>query len=262
MGLTNQNNYEGTAPFIDNEQVDFRMAGDIAPAADVLRAREVREATALALQSYASDTNNVDETAPRTAQNPEELYKQQAIAYLQAASRNLTNIRQHRIDTNWNLERDHILPHIDIGNLLKKTLSLITGDNQNDKRLRMPKRRLLSGISERDLLRAESAIGGALFGDIPTGISRDFFNLDATTWIWHQESTTEDRVVSTIRYEIQEGGVLKAQNGAQYSFLEGKELQDFVTAVNMYYDQVMTTVYGQNLESEKEQPQTDYRLAA
>jgi hypothetical protein len=254
MGLTNQNNYEGTAPFIDNEQVDFRMAGDIAPAADVLRAREVREATALALQSYASDTNNVDETAPRTAQNPEVQYTQQAVAYIAAVSRNLAHVRQLTTDTNWNLEGDRLLPHFDLSNIFKKTLSLITGsDSRDSDALRMPRRGFLSGVSEGELLKAESAIGKTLFGEIPSGVSRDFFNLDATTWIWHQESTTDEGAVATTRYEVKDTGILKAQDGAQYSYVEGKELQDLTTAIAMYYDKVMPGIY-------KRDPQTGEKL--
>jgi hypothetical protein len=262
MALTPQYSPEGTARFMNNEQVDFHAASNnIAPATDVLRARKIKEATIRVLQSYGDGYSHT-EAAPKPQQNPEEAYKQRAVAYIQAASRNLTDIRQHKVDTNWNLEHDRMLPRIDIGGILKKTLKLITGDDRQDAHLRMPKRKFLSGVSERELLKAESAIGGALFGDIPAGVSRDFFNLDGTTWIWHQESTENGGQVTTIRYEVQDTGILKAQNGAQYSYLEGRELQDFTTAVNMYYDQVMATVYGHNTQNEQVQKQTDYTLAA
>ena len=40
-----------------------------------------------------------------------------------------------------------------------------------------------------------------------------------------------------------EKAILKAQDGAKYSYLEGEELQNFGVAVQMYYEQVMRGVY-------------------
>ena len=255
MALTKQYDYEGTAPFIDNEQVDFRMSSsDIAPATDVLRAREVREATTLALQSYANDVNGSEKIASRAVSNPETNYRQQAVAYIKAASRNLTDARQYATDTNWSLEKERLFPRFDFGNVFKKTLSLITGSEPREtEALRMPKRGILSGVTERDLLKAESAVGKTLFGEIPSGVSREFFNLDATTWIWHQESTSNEGGIETTRYEVQDAGILKAQDGAQYSYVEGEELQNLTTAINMYYDEVMSKIY-------KRDPQTGQKL--
>ena len=47
---------------------------------------------------------------------------------------------------------------------------------------------------------------------------------------------------------------MKAQDGAQYSFIEGDELRDLTLAVQMYYEKVMRGIYGRD-------PATGQRLA-
>lgn len=108
------------------------------------------------------------------------------------------------------------------------------------------KSRLAKMTTERDLLEAESAIGRTLFGPLPPFVvRRDFFNLDETTWIWH-EVTRNSRggmEETTTRYEVQPRGILKVQPGPRYSYLEGAELHNFTLAVRTYYERVASTLY-------------------
>lgn len=139
--------------------------------------------------------------------------------------------------------------------LFKKAFNLITG-NSSAPALAMPKNRPLKRLTERELLQLESEIGSKLFGEVPAGHRREFFCLDAKTWIWYEEwkdQTTGKVANSTVRYEVHEKGVLKVQEGARYSFIEGEELDNLVTAATMYYEQVARHVYGIN-------PQTGRRI--
>jgi len=131
---------------------------------------------------------------------------------------------------------------------LKKALALLVGDDTNVKELlKMPKkptRRPFQQMTERELLTLESEIGAQIFGPIPEGMRREFFCLDDHTWIWHEEKLDKKNPESnTIRYEINEHGVLKVQEGARYSYLEGEEFNNFAVAVRMYYEQVARRVY-------------------
>lgn len=134
-----------------------------------------------------------------------------------------------------------------MSNLLQKTLSLLTGDGSRVD-LKMPKKRPFKKLTERELIQLESEIGGKLFGVIPSGHERKFFNLDPRTWIWYEEFTDASGVKKSVttRYEVQEKGILKAQDGAKYSYLEGDELRNFGMAVQMYYEQVMRGVYNRD----------------
>ncbi|MDB5183898.1 MAG: hypothetical protein JWO07_579 [Candidatus Saccharibacteria bacterium] len=104
---------------------------------------------------------------------------------------------------------------------------------------------LRSKPTMRELIQAESEIGGNLFGHIPTGHHRQFFNLDRHTWVWYEEWLDDKGKANntTTRYEIHENGILKVQDGKQYYYIEGEELTNLVTAIRMYYEQVSRDVY-------------------
>lgn len=132
--------------------------------------------------------------------------------------------------------------------VLKKALTLLVGDDANVKNLlRVPRKlsqRPFHELTERELLTLESEIGAQIFGPVPEGMRREFFCLDEHTWIWHEEKLNKKSPESsTIRYEINEHGVLKVQDGARYNYLEGDELKNFAVAVRMYYEQVARRVY-------------------
>lgn len=132
--------------------------------------------------------------------------------------------------------------------ILQKALSLLTGDKEitDTAWLTVPKDRPLKTLTERDLIRMEAEIGSQLFGPVPQGRRREFFCLDATTWIWHEEWLDNHRRLqtSTTRYEVQQKGILKVQEGAHYSYVEGEELQHIIAAINMYYERVMRQIYN------------------
>ena len=141
--------------------------------------------------------------------------------------------------------------------ILKKALTLITGEDTPAAALKMPKKRPFKKLTERELIQLESEIGGALFGPVPEGCERKFFNLDSKTWIWYEEFLDANGAKQSIttRYEVQEKGILKAQDGAKYSYLEADELKNFAVAVQMYYEQVMRGVYRRD-------PRTGQKLSA
>lgn len=141
--------------------------------------------------------------------------------------------------------------------LLGKIAKLITGE-PGIPPLKMPKDRPLKKLTERELLQLESEIGAKLFGEIPAGHHREFFCFDEKTWIWYEEwkdPKNGKRRNTTTRYEVHEKGILKVQEGARYSFIEGEELHNLVIAVSLYYEQVARDVYrrdpktGQKLEA-------------
>jgi hypothetical protein len=143
-----------------------------------------------------------------------------------------------------------------MSSVFKKALGLIVGDSVSSN-FQVPKDRPLKKMTERELIQLESEIGSQLFGDVPKGRRREFFCLDEKTWIWYEEWTdpkTNKRSNMTIRYEVHSNGVLKVQEGARYSFIEGAELDNLLAAATMYYEQVARGVYGVD-------PRTGQKLA-
>ena len=142
-----------------------------------------------------------------------------------------------------------------MSNLFKKAVQLITGEPGDVSQLfRVPKDHTFRKYSERELIQLESEIGAKLFGPIPAGSRREFFCLDDTTWIWHEEGVnaqTGRRETSTTRYELHENGILKVQEGSRYTFLEGAELENFAKATQLYSEQTSREIYDRDLQSGK-----------
>lgn len=145
-----------------------------------------------------------------------------------------------------------------MANLLQKTLNLLIGTElatddsmtkhlpQTAEKTQKPLKRPFRKLTERELIQLESDIGAQLFGGVPKGHRREFFNLDLSTWIWYDEwldSVTGQRKNTTIRYEIHENGILKVQEGARYSFIDGQELENFMSAIHLYYERVARELY-------------------
>lgn len=131
--------------------------------------------------------------------------------------------------------------------LLSRALKLLTGEDAkvDVDWLKMPKNRPLKKYSDRELIKLESEIGSELFGPIPKRHRREFFCLDERTWIWHEEWVDDNHrlQVATTRYEIHDHGILKVQEGARYSYLEGEELHNLTLAIQMYYERVAREIY-------------------
>ena len=142
-------------------------------------------------------------------------------------------------------------------NIFKKALKLVFADDPIAPLLKLSKKdRPLQTLTERELIQLESQIGQQVFGATPLHVvRREFFNLDETTWIWHEEIKHEDGTKEelTTRYEVQPRGILKVQPGPRYTYLEGAELQNFVLAVKEYYERVTRDLY-------KRDPKTGQKL--
>lgn len=129
-----------------------------------------------------------------------------------------------------------------------KAIGLLTGEEKkvNTDWLKMPKKRQYKKLTERELIRREAEVGSTLFGKLPSGHRREFFCLDKVTWIWHEEwidEATRRPKTATTRYEIQKNGILKVQEGAKYSYVEGQELDNLLKAMQLYYERVARQVY-------------------
>ncbi|MBI3889723.1 hypothetical protein HY312_04100 [Candidatus Saccharibacteria bacterium] len=135
-----------------------------------------------------------------------------------------------------------------MADLLKKTFELLIGtEDISMPKLRVSKKKSpTSKPTRRQLIQMESEIGGTLFGDVPKGHRREFFNLDPDTWIWHEEWNDHSgkRRTATTRYEIHENGILKAQEGAKYNFIEGDELDNFMLSTRLYYERIAREIYN------------------
>jgi len=90
--------------------------------------------------------------------------------------------------------------------------------------------------SERQLIRFESQFGRNIFGPIPKETSRDFFCLDANTWVWHEEWQDENgqNQVTSTRYVIRPDGAIKSRNGQAYQRVEEEESRNLYLAANKY----------------------------
>lgn len=138
--------------------------------------------------------------------------------------------------------------------VLQKVLDMLigTGSTPDSRRVILPRTgasRPLKRFSERQLIQQESRIGTEIFGQVPAGHRREFFNLDPSTWIWYDEwvdNQTHAKQTVTIRYEVHENGILKVREGARYDFLKGDELDNFVKAVEAYYNNVCKNLYQRN----------------
>lgn len=133
-----------------------------------------------------------------------------------------------------------------MSDVLKRAFKLLVGTDSTLRDLRMPRgSRPLNKLSERELLQLESEIGSQLFGEVPKGRRRSFFNLDPQTWIWHEEWVDDHGEFrqATTRYEVHDKGILKVQEGPRYEYIEGQELDNLLLATQMYYERVMRDVY-------------------
>jgi hypothetical protein len=123
-----------------------------------------------------------------------------------------------------------------------KTVKLVTGIEPATK-VSVPR---LRKLTKRDLIRMESKIGATVFGPVPADHRREFFCLDAHTWVWYEEwidEATGQRREMTTRYEVHPHGVLKVQDGQPYALVEGEELRNLAIATRMYRERVMREIY-------------------
>lgn len=102
-------------------------------------------------------------------------------------------------------------------------------------------------LSDRDFIRAESKIGGQLFGPIPKGHRREFFCLDEHTWVWYEsviDPMTKKESAVTTRYEIRGDRIIKIQDGQPHKYTSIEETRNLVTAMENYFRLVTKHIYS------------------
>ncbi|MBR3131900.1 hypothetical protein IKG33_00595 [Candidatus Saccharibacteria bacterium] len=108
-----------------------------------------------------------------------------------------------------------------------------------------PRETYTNKLSYDDLVNAESALGRTLFGPIPAGHQREFFESKKNVWIWHENflDNLGKMQEMTIRYEVRPTGVYKRVNKSDYHKIEGEELENFRKAAHSYLNLVKTKLY-------------------
>ena len=73
-----------------------------------------------------------------------------------------------------------------------------------------------------DQINAESELGRTIFGTIPAGHQREFFEHRKNLWIWHESwiECGQPKEI-TIRYEVRPNCVFKKSNGSAYYKITG-----------------------------------------
>jgi hypothetical protein len=199
---------------------------------------------------------SLDDVRKKIAQNGVEMSQQETTAHYEAVpeygfnialreSADVVSYRKYRQDSEISLDDSGEVSRI--GNVFNGALKLLTGTETRISPFRGAKKRPFRALSERELIQKESEVGSQLFGPIPADHRREFFCLDEITWIWYEETIdveTGKPKSTTTRYELHDNGILKAQEGAQYSYLEGDELQNLFIAIHLYHDTVVRDVYN------------------
>ncbi|MBR5647440.1 hypothetical protein IKW73_00645 [Candidatus Saccharibacteria bacterium] len=103
-----------------------------------------------------------------------------------------------------------------------------------------------SKLTYDELVNAESAYGRTIFGPVPAGHQREFFEHRKNVWIWYESWIDQNGLPlnQTIRYEVRPAGVYKKIAGQGYQKLDGKELDNFRTAAKTYLRLVKTNLYN------------------
>ena len=109
-----------------------------------------------------------------------------------------------------------------------------------------------SALSERDLIDAESKLGGTLFGRVPKGNRREFFCLDEHTWVWNESTLhpeTNETAILTTRYEIRGDKIIKTQDGQPSRHTSPEETQNLTVAISKYYELIQRHIYAPPIEA-------------
>jgi len=99
---------------------------------------------------------------------------------------------------------------------------------------------------KRKLMLHEARVGGKLFEPVPKGGTREFFCLDETTWVWHEEWKDENgrEQIMTTRYDVRPNGIIKSQNGQHYKKVSKTEAKRLIQAGKLYQKAVREEVYS------------------
>jgi len=119
------------------------------------------------------------------------------------------------------------------------------------------KKNKLTEAKKKELIRLESEIGSRLFGEIPSGHRREFFCLDARTWVWYEEWSDNldgNTQSHTVRYEVRDNGILKSVNGQDYAWVSADEAENLAHAAVLYHQYVSAQVYGKEVDHNENLP--------
>ncbi len=96
-----------------------------------------------------------------------------------------------------------------------------------------------------DLINAEAELGRTIFGPVPEGHQREFFEARQNVWIWHESYLDTSGAIKeiTVRYEVRPAGVYKKSNVSKYKKITGDELDNFRMATKAYLNLVKTKLY-------------------
>ena len=114
-------------------------------------------------------------------------------------------------------------------------------------------------VTEKSLRMKEAEIGASLFGGTTTKKHIMFFHEDRANWYFYQgiidvvnsKQTTESL---TLHYEVRQNDILRIDNNKGkigYMILNGQELKNFLSAVEMYYRLVMGQLYNIDVTADK-----------
>ena len=96
-----------------------------------------------------------------------------------------------------------------------------------------------------DLLRREAQIGKTLFGPIPKGHDREFFRIDAKTWIWQERWLQNGKKhFRETKYIVREHDILKSINGSPYQKVSLEEARNLKMAIENYAQAVRKQIYN------------------
>ena len=100
-------------------------------------------------------------------------------------------------------------------------------------------------ISADELMNIESEWGGILFGPIPAGHQRNFFEYKKNVWIWYEGWLDRGGVAKgmTIRYEVRPAGVFKRVDNQKYEKITGQELDYFRMTLHQYLKLMKSKLY-------------------
>lgn len=91
------------------------------------------------------------------------------------------------------------------------------------------------------LIRKEAKMGGRLFGSLEQGREREFFCLDKHTWVWRESWIADNgaRHTVTTRYNVQDDGVIKLQDGHAKQRLSREEMRNLYHSIKLYRERVI-----------------------
>lgn len=79
-------------------------------------------------------------------------------------------------------------------------------------------------------------MGAKVFGN-PEGGSREFYCLDANTWVWRQNS-------AAVIYRVNPTSVYKSNDGVSYRLVGREEVKRLFQAAKAYRNLIEAKVYG------------------